>query len=108
MNIRLTDNYELRRMDALNWRLYEYKPVKKLDKPARLGGKRTGEVAMEWVALECYPRDIEHAIRWIFEYAPKRNWANAECDLRGAIEELRAVERDMAAHAREFEKAVAG
>lgn len=104
MNIRLLDNYELRRVDDRNWQLWQFKPVKKKDGSR---GRKTGEVVMEWTALGIFPRTIEGAIRWIFENAPKRNWAHAECDLRGAIDELRELERDMAAHAEEFAKGVA-
>lgn len=104
MNIRLTENYELRRVDSLNWRMFEHKLVEKKD-GAR--GRKTGEKRMEWVGLECYPRDIESAIRWILQYAPKKNWADGETDLRGALDSLREIERDMAAHAAEFGKAVA-
>ena len=64
MNIRLTDNYELRRVDSLNWRLYEHKAVKKKDGSR---GKPTGEVQHEWVALDCFPRTIEGACAWILE-----------------------------------------
>lgn len=31
MNIRLTENYELHRMDSLNWRMFEHKLVEKKD-----------------------------------------------------------------------------
>ena len=70
MNIRLTENYELRRMDSLNWRMFEHKLVEKKD-GAR--GRKTGEKRMEWVGLECYPRDIESAIRWIPRSTQPRN-----------------------------------
>ena len=43
MNIRLTDNYELRRINSLNWQLFEWREVEKLDKPANKGGRKTGE-----------------------------------------------------------------
>lgn len=64
MNIRLTDNYELRRVDSLNWRMYERRGVKKRESK---GGKRTGEVQHEWVALDCFPRTVESACVWILE-----------------------------------------
>jgi hypothetical protein len=64
MNIRLTDNYELRRVDSLNWRLYERKAVKKKDGSR---GKPTGEVLTEWVALDCFPRTVDSACAWILE-----------------------------------------
>ena len=95
MDIRLLDNYELRRVDDRNWQLYKLKELE--------SGKRKGEV--DWVPLGIYPQTIEGSIQWIFENAPKADWENAKCDLEGAIGELREIERDMAAHAREFGKA---
>jgi hypothetical protein len=67
MNIRLTDNYELRRINSLNWQLFEWREVEKLDKPASKGGRKTGEKVSEWVALDCFPRTIESACAWILE-----------------------------------------
>lgn len=77
----MTDNYELRRVDSLNWRMYERRGVKKRESK---GGKRTGEVLTEWVALDCFPRTIESACAWI------RLKQTAD-DLKHAVE--RAVRR---------------
>lgn len=85
MNIRLTDNYELRRVDTLNWRLYEYKAVKKKDGSR---GKRTGEVQHEWVALDCFPRTVDSACAWILENG-KGYTRDESLTLAQAVDELK-------------------
>lgn len=96
MNIRITDKYELRRVDAMNWQLYKLKELE--------SGKRKGEV--DWVPLQCYPSDVAQAVRWIAEYAPKADWADCEADLRGFLEEMEKLEQSMKRHARTFARAV--
>lgn len=100
MNIRLTDNYELRRVDTLNWRLYERRGVKKRESR---GGKRTGEVLTEWVALDCFPRTVDSACAWILEngkdYTRDKalTLAQAVDDFKRTAGDLkRAVEKAMA------------
>ena len=87
MNIRLTDSYELRRVDPLNWRLYEHKAVKKKDGSR---GKPTGEVQHEWVALDCFPRTIESACAWILENG-KGFTRDESLTLEEAIAEYREI-----------------
>ena len=87
MEIRLTDNYELRRVDSLNWRLYERRGVKKLDSKR---GKRTGEVQTERVALDCFPQTVEGACAWILENG-KGYSRDETLTLEKAVGELRAI-----------------
>lgn len=91
MNIRLTDNYELRRVDSLNWRLYERRGVKKRESK---GGKRTGEVLTEWVALDCFPRTIESACAWILENG-KDYTRDESLTLAQAVDEFKRTADDL-------------
>lgn len=99
MNIRLTDNYELRRVDTLNWRLYERRGVKKRESK---GGKRTGEVLTEWVALDCFPRTVGGACAWILENG-KDYTRDESLTLAQAVNELKQTADDLK---RAMEKAV--
>jgi len=94
-SIRVLETYEVRRMDSLNWRVWQYKVLK--------GGERKGE--SDWVPLDSYHGTLASAIEWIAKNAPKELHADVETDLKGAIELIREIERDMAEHAREFTKA---
>ena len=100
MNIRLTDNYELRRVDTLNWRLYERRGVKKRESR---GGKRTGEVLTEWVALDCFPRTVDSACAWILENG-KDYTRDESLTLAQAVDEFRRTAGDLE---RAVEKAMA-
>lgn len=96
MDIRITDTYELRRVDSMNWQLYKLKELE--------GGKRKGEV--DWVPLQCYPHDAAQAVRWIVENAPKADLADCETDLRGFLAEMAKLEQSIKRHAREFVRAL--
>lgn len=94
MDIRLTDDYELRRVDSLNWQLYQMKEKK--------NGKNRGEVG--WVPVRCYPRSVADALEWLAEHVPKRDWGPGTVDLREAAAKMRELERDVARHAEAFER----
>lgn len=96
MNIKITDKYELRRVDSLNWQLYKFKKLE--------GGKRKGEV--DWVPLQCFPRNVEQAVRWIVENAPRADWEDCETDLRGFLDEMENLEESIKSHAKAFQEAV--
>lgn len=96
MDIRITDKYELRRVDAMNWQLYK---LKKLE-----GGKRKGEV--DWVPLQCFPRDVPQAVRWIAENAPRADWAYCKVDLDDFLAEMEKLEQSMGRHARAFARSI--
>lgn len=91
MNIRLTDNYELRRVDSLNWRLYERRGVKKKDGSR---GKPTGEVQHEWVALDCFPRTVYSACAWILENG-KGYTRDESLTLAQAVDEFKRTADDL-------------
>ena len=95
MNIRVLDTYEVRRMDQSNWQVWQYKVLE--------GGKRKGE--MDWVALNSFHGTVSAAVGWIAKHAPRNLYLAADVDLQGAIDCMREIERDMAKHAKAFEKA---
>ena len=100
MNIRLTDNYELRRVDTLNWRLHERRGVKKKDGSR---GKPTGEVQHEWVALDCFPRTVGGACAWILENS--RSYSKDErATLAQAVDMERAIADDLKKHVEKWTK----
>lgn len=92
-SIRVTDTYEIRRCDSLNWQVWRYKEAEK--------GKSKGE--MEWVRLPSFHGSVRSALQWIANNAMREERADVDVDLEGAIEALRGIERDIAAHADAFE-----
>ncbi len=95
-SIRVLDTYEVRRMDALNWRVWQHKEL--------TSGKRKGE--RDWVGLDSYHTSLASAVGWIAENAARETYAKVDADLEGALCIMREIEQDIAKHARKFEKAV--
>ena len=95
MNIRVLDDYEVRYMDPSNLRVWQYKALDR--------GKRKGE--MDWVALDSYHQSLASAVEWIAKHASRCRYGGVEADLAGAVDLLRDIEKDIAKHARAFEKA---
>lgn len=94
--VRVLEDFEARRMDSLNWRVWQRKVLE--------SGKRKGEV--DWVGLESYHTTLCAAVEWIARHAPREEYAKVDADLEGAIGIMRDIERDMRRHARAFERAV--
>ena len=95
MRVRILDDFEVRYMDAQNLRVWQYKELER--------GERKGQ--MDWVPLESYHRDIGDAVAWLRKNMPRRKYRAVEADLEGTLGILREIERDMAGHAKRFEKA---
>ena len=96
MNIRVLDDYEVRQMDSMNLRVWQYKELER--------GERKGE--LDWVGLDSYHSTVAEAVEWIFKHAQRRYYGGVETDLEGAIELLRGIEKDVGKHARAFKKVV--
>ena len=104
MNIRVTDDYELRpTSNGLDWQVHERRTLRKSNNPK----VRSREGETEWVALESYHRDVESALKWIMKHMPRNQYKAVEADLAGAIDELRRISKEIERNAKRFEKAMA-
>ena len=90
-SIRLTENYEIRRYDSMNWRMYVRKEITR--------GDRKGEV--DWVPQQAYFGTIEAALSHLLK-DHALNGDDEKTDVKGAIRNLRKVEQDARAHAEAF------
>ena len=95
-SIRLTENYEIRRHDSMNWRMWRRKEITK--------GKRRGE--MDWVPQEAYFGNIEAALGHLMrDHA--LNGDKEKTDVKGAIANFRRLENEIKSHAKEFREGMA-
>ena len=67
MIIEVTDGYELRCIDGMNWQVFHLKSVEKKDESR----KKTGVFEEQWVGLPSYHGSISAGIDWIINHMPK-------------------------------------
>ena len=93
--ITVLDDFEIRLMDTLNWRVWQHKELE--------GGKRKGE--KDWVALDSYHSTVKSAVEWVSKHASRTLDDGERAGLEEAIGKLGEIERDIAKHAERFEDA---
>ena len=81
MDIRITDGYELRPIDSLNWQLFELREVNKKD----------GSKSVEWVATGNYFSRLDGAVEFVMRHLLKKNQKQAVVTLADALDELRGI-----------------
>ena len=96
MNIRVTEEYEIRAADNLNWQIYEYKEVAKKD----------GTKEMEWRPVQAYFRGLQSAFRWILDSLSKKRKNGAVPSLQDALRAIRGMVSEVEECAERVEKAI--
>lgn len=96
MNIRVTDDYELRVVDALNWQVYEFKEVKHKD----------GTKSVDWVGTGNYFTRLDGAIEWIWHQLPRKRQNGTLVTLQDALKAIRGMLAEVRECADRIERAV--
>ena len=89
MIIEVTDEYELRCTDGINWQVFKFKERKTRGEDR----KYTGESEKQWVALPSYHGSIESGVSWIINDMPKKKTLNQRKTLEQYIKDMKTLER---------------
>ncbi|MBR3226115.1 MAG: hypothetical protein IKF78_12410 [Atopobiaceae bacterium] len=81
MDIRVTEDYEVRALDSLNWQVWNLREVAKKD----------GTKSVEWVATGNYFTRLDGAVEFVMRHLLKKNQKQAVVTLADALDELRGI-----------------
>ncbi len=96
MDIRLTDDFELRDMDGLNWHVYELRDVT---------SKSDGTTRTEWVPTGHYFTRPQSAVSWVCGQLLHKRRKRAVVTLQDALRAIRDIAAEVDASARRIEAA---
>lgn len=94
MRIRVTDEYELRDSDALNWQVFEYREITKKD----------GSVVKEWTPRAAYFSRLSGALDWIIQQLPRKRENGTLVTLQDALKDIRKMAKEVKKYAEKFEE----
>lgn len=81
MDIRVTEDYEVRAADSLNWQVWNLREVAKKD----------GTKSVEWVATGNYFSRLDGAIEWIWHQLPRNRQKGTLVTLTDALRGIREM-----------------
>lgn len=94
MDIRVTEDYEVRALDSLNWQVWNLREVAKKD----------GTKSVEWVATGNYFSRLDSAIEWIWHQLPRQRQKGTAKTLQDALGDIRGMLAEVREHGAKFEK----
>lgn len=88
MIVQVTDDYQVRCADKMNWQVYELCTVKKRGED----GSYSGKTEKQWIGLASYHRSVKGAVIWIGNRIAKSDkYNNVKTDLKGFVKEMDAI-----------------
>ena len=87
--IQVNARWKVARFDDLNWRVFEYREVRKQN-----NGRASREGEYDWMPCDAWFGHLEYAIEWIYE----RETADmgVHRDLKSAIRQMKSIKEQLA------------
>ncbi len=107
MIVDVTEYYQLRCNDGINWQVYYFKHIdpKKGRRPKNVDAEMN-EKEQKWVPLPSYHRSVESGVKWILLNLPKdQKYKKEKVTLKGFLTELNKIVKDAEAFARKVGEA---